>query len=178
MRLRDQTRLRASMVTCVGLLVSALFAVVLWSGRARGAVLTGRTGAILKYASPIELLFSPDGTRLYVLCQQSGEVRVLDATTYAVIKNIAVGRVPRGFSLSPDGFSAFRDEFLGRHAIGDRYELAGSSGDLAGGLGAFERARRSRRKARLRGQSHFERCGGAGREDGRGREKAGGWTRR
>jgi YVTN family beta-propeller protein len=55
------------------------------------------------YASPLEVLLSPDGARLYVLCQQSEEVRVLDATSYAVIKNIAVGRVPRGFSLSHDG---------------------------------------------------------------------------
>jgi YVTN family beta-propeller protein len=31
------------------------------------------------------------------LCQESEEIRVLDAASYAVIKNIAVGRVPRGF---------------------------------------------------------------------------------
>jgi len=55
------------------------------------------------YASPLELLPSPDGTRLYVLCQGTEEVRVLNASTYAVIKNIPVGAVPRGFSLSPDG---------------------------------------------------------------------------
>jgi YVTN family beta-propeller protein len=59
------------------------------------------------YASPLEVLLSPDGTRLYVLCQQSEEVRVLDATSYTVIKNIAVGRVPRGFSLSHDGARLF-----------------------------------------------------------------------
>ena len=59
------------------------------------------------YASPLEVLLSPDGARLYVLCQQSEEVRVLDAASYAVIKNIAVGRVPRGFSLSPDGARLF-----------------------------------------------------------------------
>jgi YVTN family beta-propeller protein len=59
------------------------------------------------YASPLEVLLSPDGARLYVLCQQSEEVRVLDATSFAVIKNIAVGRVPRGFSLSPDGERLF-----------------------------------------------------------------------
>ena len=45
--------------------------------------------------------FLRTATRLYVLCQESGEVRVLDAATYASIKNIPVGRVPRGFSLSP-----------------------------------------------------------------------------
>src|ERR1035438_4113152 len=54
-----------------------------------------------------ELLLSPDGTRLYVLCQESGEVRVLDAATYDVIKKIAVGRMPRGISLSPDGQRLF-----------------------------------------------------------------------
>ena len=59
------------------------------------------------YASPLEVLLSPDGARLYVLCQQSEEVRVLDAASYALIKNIAVGRVPRGFSLSPDGARLF-----------------------------------------------------------------------
>jgi YVTN family beta-propeller protein len=59
------------------------------------------------YASPLEVLLSPDGARLYVLCHQSEEVRVLDAASYAVIKNVAVGRVPRGFSLSPDGARLF-----------------------------------------------------------------------
>jgi YVTN family beta-propeller protein len=62
---------------------------------------------ILDYASPLEVLLSPDGARLYVLCQQSEEVRVLDASSYAVIKTISVGRVPRGFSLSNDGARLF-----------------------------------------------------------------------
>ena len=35
----------------------------------------------VNYASPLELLLSPDGARLYVLCQQSEEVRVLDAAS-------------------------------------------------------------------------------------------------
>jgi YVTN family beta-propeller protein len=59
------------------------------------------------YASPLELLLSPDGARLYVLCQESEEIRVLDSATYNVIRTIAVGRVPRGFSLSPDGLRLF-----------------------------------------------------------------------
>jgi len=60
-------------------------------------------GDQLNYASPLELLLSPDGARLYVLCQQSEEVRVLDSATYATIKTIAVGRVPRGMALSAAG---------------------------------------------------------------------------
>jgi YVTN family beta-propeller protein len=59
------------------------------------------------YASPLEVLLSPDGARLYVLCQQSEEVRVLDAASYAVMKTIGVGKAPRGFSLSPDGARLF-----------------------------------------------------------------------
>ncbi len=59
------------------------------------------------YASPLELLLSHDGARLYVLCQQSEEVRVLNAASFSVIKKISVGRVPRGFSLSPDGARLF-----------------------------------------------------------------------
>ncbi len=82
--------------------------VLLWhAGVARASTGTGRAPEVLTYASPVELLFSPDGTRLYVLCQESEEVRVLDAETYASVKNISVGRVPRGFSLSHDGVRLF-----------------------------------------------------------------------
>ena len=59
------------------------------------------------YASPLELQISPDGARLYVLCQGSNEVRVLNASTFAVVKAIPVGAVPRGLALSPDGARLF-----------------------------------------------------------------------
>jgi YVTN family beta-propeller protein len=55
------------------------------------------------YVSPLEIAVSPDGARLYALCQDSREVRVLDAAKYTLIKSIAVGRVPRGMSLSHSG---------------------------------------------------------------------------
>jgi YVTN family beta-propeller protein len=91
-------------------LTSAVFAcIALWPAMDRPARAIDRNAAydVLDYASPLELLLSPDGTRLYVLCQESGEVRVLDAATYDVIKKIAVGRMPRGISLSPDGHRLF-----------------------------------------------------------------------
>jgi len=59
------------------------------------------------YASPLELLLSPDGARLYVLCQGADEVRVLNAASGAVLRAIPVGHVPRGFSLSRDGKRLF-----------------------------------------------------------------------
>jgi len=84
-------------------LAVALLVVALWTDRPVHA----SDADDADYASPLEVLLSPDGARLYVLCQQSEEVRVLDAASFAVIKNIAVGRVPRGFSLSPDGERLF-----------------------------------------------------------------------
>ena len=60
-----------------------------------------------EYASPLEILLSPDGTRLYVLCQQSEDVRVLAAGSYKVIGTVAVGRVPRGMALSRAGDRLF-----------------------------------------------------------------------
>ena len=98
-----QSPWRAGLATGLAVLATALFALATWTGRAARAVVTGRTSEPLQYASPVELLFSADGARLYLLCQQSGEVRVLDGASYAPIKKIAVGKVPRGFSLSPDG---------------------------------------------------------------------------
>jgi YVTN family beta-propeller protein len=72
-------------------------------GSVRAAERAPLTGAVLAYASPVEMLFSSDGSRLFVLCQGSDEVRVLNAATWAEIKRIPVGHIPRGFSFSPDG---------------------------------------------------------------------------
>ena len=91
---------------CLTALAAATLGCLLGSGMVH-AVAAGGTDEVLNYASPVELLFSPDGTRLYVLCQQSDEVRVLNATTYAPMKTIAVGHVPRGFSLSANGSRLF-----------------------------------------------------------------------
>ncbi|KAA6456898.1 hypothetical protein DYQ86_23910 [Acidobacteria bacterium AB60] len=66
-----------------------------------------RTGEHLVYASPIEMLFSRDGARLYVLCQEADEVRVLDSMTFAELRGIPVGHIPRGFALSHDGTRLF-----------------------------------------------------------------------
>jgi YVTN family beta-propeller protein len=85
----------------------AFFVIALFPGRIVRADEHVNAAEDMNYASPLELLLSPNGARLYVLCQQSEEVRVLDAASFAVIKNIAVGRVPRGFSLSPDGARLF-----------------------------------------------------------------------
>ena len=58
---------------------------------------------LLNYASPVEMLYSPDGARLYVLASQSNEVRILNAANFTSIGTVVVGHVPRGFSLSANG---------------------------------------------------------------------------
>jgi len=102
-RRRLQTGVGAGLGIGLAALAGALFAVAFWTDRPVHA----NAGDAVDYASPLEVQLSPDGARLYVLCQQSEEVRVLDAASYAVIRNIAVGRVPRGFSFSPDGARLF-----------------------------------------------------------------------
>ncbi len=55
------------------------------------------------YLSPGELAISPDGRRLYVVCERSNELRVVDTRSGRVVKQIAVGRLPRGIGISTDG---------------------------------------------------------------------------
>jgi YVTN family beta-propeller protein len=56
-----------------------------------------------EYLSPGEIAVSADGRRLYVLCERSDELRVVDAENGSTLKSIAVGHIPRGLALSPDG---------------------------------------------------------------------------
>jgi YVTN family beta-propeller protein len=55
-----------------------------------------------RYLSPVEMAFSPDGHLLYVVCQDSDEVRIVDAGSGKVVGSIRVGHVPRGIALSAD----------------------------------------------------------------------------
>src|SRR5208283_232125 len=55
------------------------------------------------YLSPGEMAVSPDGRWLYVVCEKSDELRVVDTRNGSVIKRITVGHVPRGLGFSPDG---------------------------------------------------------------------------
>jgi YVTN family beta-propeller protein len=85
----------------------ALFCAMLWKAGIVNAATASESGDEQSYASPLELLMSPDGGRIYVLCNESSEVRVLNGNTYAPIKSIPVGSQPRGFSLSADGTRLF-----------------------------------------------------------------------
>ncbi|MDE3061994.1 MAG: c-type cytochrome [Acidobacteriota bacterium] len=90
-----------------GLVGAAVLWTGIWMAQPAGAVVTGRVGERLIYPSPLEMIRSGDGKQLFVLCNESDEVRVIDASTGAAVKTISVGHVPRGFALSPDGNRLF-----------------------------------------------------------------------
>jgi len=56
-----------------------------------------------RYLSPIEMAFSADGHTLFVVCQDSDEIRAVDIDSGKVTRSIAVGHIPRGIALAPDG---------------------------------------------------------------------------
>ncbi len=60
-----------------------------------------------RYPSPIELATSSDGGTLYVVCEGTDEVAVVDARTGSVTRRIPVGRAPKGITLAPDGRHAY-----------------------------------------------------------------------
>ncbi len=56
-----------------------------------------------RYPNPVDLALSPDGTRLYVVCEGTDELVVADPAKLAVVARVGVGHVPRGIAQSPDG---------------------------------------------------------------------------
>ena len=83
--------------------ITAIFAVALLAVAAKPAARQSAGIPKERYLSPIEMASSPDGRLLYVVCQDSDEVRVVDAQSSKVIGSVAVGRMPRGITLSPNG---------------------------------------------------------------------------
>lgn len=61
------------------------------------------TTARQRYLSPIEMALSSDGRLIYVVCEGSDELRVVDAPSGKTVGSVAVGHVPRGIASSPDG---------------------------------------------------------------------------
>src|ERR1039458_8545719 len=56
--------------------------------------------APVRYPTPIELAVSPDGSRLFVLCERTDELVFADAHTGKIAGRVQVGRVPKGLWLS------------------------------------------------------------------------------
>jgi len=67
-----------------------------------GLAATVKEPAALRYPSPVELAISPDGSRLYALCEGTDEVVAYDLASRKILRRVPVGRVPKGLALSPD----------------------------------------------------------------------------
>jgi YVTN family beta-propeller protein len=55
-----------------------------------------------EYLSPGELAISNDGSKLYIVCERSDELRVIDTRTGNLLRAVRVGHIPRGVTLSAD----------------------------------------------------------------------------
>ena len=89
------TKLAAKLAPILGLILIAV--------AARPAARPADNGINERYLSPIEMVLSPDGHRLYVVCQAADELRVVDIESGKVVTAVPLGRAPRGITLSPDG---------------------------------------------------------------------------
>jgi YVTN family beta-propeller protein len=56
-----------------------------------------------RYLSPIDLKLSPDGQQLYVVCEGSDLLLVVDTHNWQVTGRVKVGHKPKGIALSPNG---------------------------------------------------------------------------
>jgi YVTN family beta-propeller protein len=74
--------------------------ILLLAGLAYIACMGTLAAAPVRYPSPIELALSPDGARLFVLCEGTDELAVIDTHTGNIARRVAVGRVPKGLWLA------------------------------------------------------------------------------
>jgi YVTN family beta-propeller protein len=61
----------------------------------------------LRYKTPLNLALSPDGTELYVACEASNTVIVVDVASHTVAAEIETGGQPTDVAFSPDGSFAY-----------------------------------------------------------------------
>jgi len=87
-----------AMAKLAGVFVVALLAIAAQPAPRRSGMFSKE-----RYLSPIEIGISRDGRALYVVCQDSDELRVVEVSSGTVLKKIPVGHVPRGIFLSRDG---------------------------------------------------------------------------
>jgi YVTN family beta-propeller protein len=100
------TRRRRSSLVWAAILAMALVAGLGATRALAGAapqVPPNLDGAGPRYLDPTALKLSPDGKRLYVVCEDGNVVLVVDTHTRRVIGRVHVGLKPAGIAISPDG---------------------------------------------------------------------------
>ena len=98
-----KARLIASIAPLLAVTFAVTLALMVLASTAQPASARSKSEISERYLSPLEMLLSPDGRRLYVVCQASDELRVVDVASSKVVTAVSVGRAPRGITLSPDG---------------------------------------------------------------------------
>ncbi len=63
--------------------------------------------AEVRYKTPLNLAVTPDGTRLFVTCEEGDSVVVLDTRAHRKLAEIPVGGQPNSVAFSPDGLRAW-----------------------------------------------------------------------
>ena len=114
--------------------LAAIFAVALLAIAAKPAPKQSGPLPKQRYLSPIEMALSPDGRLLYVVCQESDEVRVVDVQSNKVIAVVPVGHVPRGIALSPYGHRLFITNAWSEHRLRNRHNRIESRADATHGF--------------------------------------------
>ncbi len=131
--------------------------------------------AAVEYKTPFNLAVSPDGTLLYVVCEASDSLAVVDTSKRAVVGEIGVGNLPHGVCAVARRRHRLCQQPRRRHGVGDRSGGDGRGGDHRGRRRAARRGHRRRRPDALRGQRRLRRCvGGGSRERARGQAIVGG----
>jgi YVTN family beta-propeller protein len=105
--LRGKARLIASIAPWLALVLAVTLALMALASTAKPASARSKSEIGERYLSPLEMLLSPDGHRLYVVCQASDELRVVDVDSGKVVTVVPLGRAPRGITLSPDGMQIY-----------------------------------------------------------------------
>ena len=97
---------RSTLVSAAGVLLLALVAGFSLR-QTPGVASTWNDDAGIRYLSPVSLKLSPDGKRLYVVCEESDVVLSLNTQTRQVVGRLKVGHKPEGIAVSPDGKSLY-----------------------------------------------------------------------
>ena len=91
----------------LALVIALIVFVVQQPKPAAAAEHTPAPDAVTRYLSPVALQLSPNGQRLYVVCEDSDVVLVVDTSSQQVIGRAEVGKRPKGITISPDGNSLY-----------------------------------------------------------------------
>lgn len=96
--LRGKARLIASIAPALAVTMALLWL----APTVKPAAARSKAESSERYLSPLEMRLSPDGRLLYVVCQASDELRVVNIGSGKVETVVPLGRAPRGITLSPD----------------------------------------------------------------------------